>query len=230
MGRLAAATHLVVVQAEYRPGWPPAHEWAARAVAAAVAESVGGDVVDVFGLQFLDPATALRSLPDAQGRIRLVDWVLVPYSSDTEGLWFTTKGLRRFGLLELQTQGVPDHLTRAWGAVMTGAARRLLRDWTDGLAGDEVPAFVQLPVAGHGHRARHRGGVRQSGAARRHRPRCCCGWNWTRRPTPRLTRSSACVPPAGHPGPDGRYFAAACATLFSGIQPDVRVRPLAATR
>ena len=106
LDRLAAATHLVVVQAEYRPGWPPAHEWAARAVAAAIAETVDGDVVDVFGLQFLDPATALRSLPDDQGRVRLVDWVLVPYSSDDEGLWFTTKGLRRFGLLELQTQGL----------------------------------------------------------------------------------------------------------------------------
>ncbi|MER7166034.1 DUF2314 domain-containing protein, partial [Micromonospora sp. NPDC000207] len=25
LSRLAAATHLVVVQAQYRPGWPPAH-------------------------------------------------------------------------------------------------------------------------------------------------------------------------------------------------------------
>ncbi|SCE70375.1 hypothetical protein GA0070216_101459 [Micromonospora matsumotoense] len=221
LGRLAAASHLVVVQAEYRPGWPPAHEWAARAVAAAVAESVDGDVVDVFGLQFLDPATALKSLPDAQGRIRLVDWVLVPYSSDTEGLWFTTKGLRRFGLLELQTQGVPDHLTRAWGAVLTGAARRLLRDWTDGLAGEEVPAFVQLPVlatvTGHDIAVAY-GNPEQHGAT----APVLLRLELDPATDPEADSFLSLRPPPGHPGPDGRYYAAACATLFSGIEPDVR--------
>ncbi|WP_435091248.1 DUF2314 domain-containing protein [Micromonospora aurantiaca (nom. illeg.)] len=221
LARLAAATHLVVVQAEYRPGWPPAHEWAARAVAAAVAETVGGDVVDVFGLQFLDPAAALRSLPDEQGRIRLVDWVLVPYSSDSDGLWFTTKGLRRFGLLELQAQGVPDHLTRAWGAVMTGAARRLLRDWTDGLAGEEVPAFVQLPVlatvTGHDIAVAY-GNPEQHGAT----APVLLRLELDPATDPDADSFLSLNPPPGHPGPPGRYFAAACATLFNGIQPDVR--------
>ncbi|MGW0506511.1 DUF2314 domain-containing protein [Micromonospora sp. NPDC003241] len=221
LDRLSAASHLVVVQAEYRPGWPPAHEWAARAVAAAVAEEVGGDVVDVFGLQFLDPAAALRSLPDAEGRVRLVDWVLVPYSSDAEGLWFTTKGLRRFGLLELQTQGVPDHLTRAWGAVMTGAARRLLRDWTDGLAGEEVPAFVPLPVlatvTGHDIAVAY-GNPEQHGAT----APVLLRLELDPATDPDADSFLSLRPPAGHPGPDGRYFAAACGTLFAGIQPDVR--------
>ncbi|WFE41565.1 DUF2314 domain-containing protein [Micromonospora sp. WMMD998] len=221
LARLATATHLVVVQAEYRPGWPPAHEWAARAVAAAVAETVGGDVVDVFGLQFLDPATALRSLPDEHGRIRLVDWVLVPYSSDADGLWFTTKGLRRFGLLELQAQGVPDHLTRAWGAVMTGAARRLLRDWTDGLAGEEVPAFVQLPVlatvTGHDIAVAY-GNPEQHGAT----APVLLRLELDPATDPDADSFLSLNPPPGHPGPPGRYFAAACATLFDGIQPDVR--------
>ncbi|GIJ81149.1 hypothetical protein SAMN05443287_11118 [Micromonospora phaseoli] len=221
LDRLAAASHLVVVQAEYRPGWPPAHEWAARAVAAAVAETVGSDVVDVFGLQFLDPAAALRTLPDAQGRVRLVDWVLVPYSSDAEGLWFTTKGLRRFGLLELQTQGVPDHLTRAWGAVMTGAARRLLRDWTDGLTGDDVPAFVQLPVlatvTGHDIAVAY-GNPEQHGAT----APVLLRLELDPATDPEADSFLSLRPPAGHAGPAGRYFAAACATLFAGIQPDVR--------
>ncbi|MEV0154567.1 DUF2314 domain-containing protein [Micromonospora sp. NPDC050686] len=221
LGRLASASHLVVVQAEYRPGWPPAHEWAARAVAAAIAETVDGDVVDVFGLQFLDPAAALRSLPDERGRIRLVDWVLVPYSSDAEGLWFTTKGLRRFGLLELQTQGVPDHLTRAWGAVLTGAARRLLRTWTDGLAGEEVPAFVQLPVlatvTGHDIAVAY-GNPEQHGAT----APVLLALELDPATDPEADSFITLRPPPGHPGPAGRYFATACATLFAGIQPDVR--------
>ncbi|WP_428964371.1 DUF2314 domain-containing protein [Micromonospora fluostatini] len=221
LDRLAAASHVVVVQAQYRPGWPPAHEWAARAVAAAVAESADGDVVDVFGLQFLDPATALRSLPDERGRIRLVDWILVPYSSDAEGLWFTTKGLRRFGLLELQTQGVPDHLTRAWGAVMTGAARRLLRDWADGLTGEEVPAFVPLPVlatvTGHDIAVAY-GNPEQHGAT----APVLLRLELDPATDPEADSFLSLRPPLGHPGTDGRYFAAACATLFTGIQPDVR--------
>jgi len=221
LARLAAATHLVVVQADYRPGWPPAHEWAARAVAAAVADTVGGDVVDVFGLQFLDPATALRSLPDAQGRIRLVDWVLVPYSSDADGLWFTTKGLRRFGLLELQAQGVPDHLTRAWGAVMTGTARRLLRDWTDGLTGEEVPAFVQLPVlatvTGHDIAVAY-GNPEQHGAT----APVLLRLELDPATDPEADSFLTLRPPAGFPGPDARYYATACGTLFTGITPDVR--------
>ncbi|MDG4832287.1 DUF2314 domain-containing protein [Solwaraspora sp. WMMD1047] len=221
LDRLAAATSLVVVQASYRPGWPPAHEWGARAVAAALAEAAGGDLVDVFGLQFLDPAAALRSLPDDEGRIRLVDWVLVPYSSDDGGLWFTTKGLRRFGLLELQTQGVPAHLTRAWGAVMTGVARRLLRTWTDGLAEPEVPAFVQLPVltavTGHdiavayGNPQQHE----TSGPA-------LLRLELDPATDPEADSFLSLRPPGNSDGGGGRYFATVCATLFGETGSDVR--------
>ncbi|MEH1011640.1 DUF2314 domain-containing protein [Micromonospora sp. CPCC 206060] len=224
LARLGEATHLVVVQAEYRPGWPPAHEWAARAVAAAMAEQVGGNVVDVFGLQFLTPDAALRSLPDERGRVRLVDWVLVPYSSDADGLWFTTKGLRRFGLMELQVQGVPDHLTRAWGAVMTGAARRLLRTFTDGIATEEVPAFVQLPVlatiTGHDIAVAYGNPEQQVATAP-----VLLRLELDPATDPDADSFLSLRPPAGHTGPAGRYFAAVCATLFgsgSGSgQPDI---------
>ncbi len=221
LARLAAATDLVVVQASYRPGWPPAHEWAARAVAAAMAETVGGDLVDVFGLQFLDPAAALRSLPDDEGRVRLIDWVLVPYSSDDGGLWFTTKGLRRFGLLELQAQGVPTHLARAWGAVMTGVARRLLRAWTDELSASEVPAFVQLPVltsvTGHDIAVAY-GNPQQHDTA----GPAVLRLELDPATDPDADSFLSLLPPAAHAGPPGRYFAAACAALFGAAQSDVR--------
>ncbi|MGI5214039.1 DUF2314 domain-containing protein [Plantactinospora sp. CA-290183] len=221
LARLAAATELVVVQASYRPGWPPAHEWAARTVASALAEAAGTDLVDVFALQFLDPAAALRSLPDAEGRVRLIDWVLVPYSSDDGGLWFTTKGLRRFGLLELQAQGVPAHLTRAWGAVMTGVARRLLRAWTDELTDSEVPAFVQLPVltsvTGHDIAVAY-------GNPQQHDTTKPAALRLELDPAtdPDADSFLTLLPPAGHPGPAGRYFAAVCAALFGATQSDVR--------
>lgn len=220
LDRLTVATSLVVVQASYRPGWPPVHEWAARAVAAALAEAVDGDLVDVFGLQFLDPAAALRSLPDAEGRIRLVDWVLVPYSSDDGGLWFTTKGLRRFGLLELQAQEVPAHLTRAWGAVMTGVARRLLRTWTDGLAEPEVPAFVQLPVltavTGHDIAVAY-------GNPQQHDTTGPALLRLELDPAtdPEADSFLSLLPPGASDG-GGRYFANVCATLFATTGSDVR--------
>ncbi|MFI6757920.1 DUF2314 domain-containing protein [Micromonospora sp. NPDC050417] len=221
LGRLAAATNLVVVQASYRPGWPPAHEWAARAVGAAMAEAVGGDLVDVFGLQFLDPATALRSLPDPEGRVRLVDWVLVPYSTAEGGLWFTTKGLRRFGLLELQAQEVPTHLTRGWGAVMTGVARRLLRTWTDGLSGIEVPAFVQLPVVttvtDHDIAVAY-GYPRQQDAA----GPAALRLELDPATDPEADSFLTLLPPIGHPGSASRYFAGVCTTLFGAPRSDVR--------
>jgi hypothetical protein len=220
LSRLAAARDLIVVQASYRPGWPPVHEWAARAVAGALAERCHADLVDVFGLRFLDAGTALRSLPDAEGRIRLIDWVLVPYSSADDGLWFTTKGLRRFGLLELEARGVPTHLTRAWAAVMTGVARRLLRAWTDELSTDDVPAFVQLPVltavTGHdiamayGNPRRHDGGAP-----------AVLRLELDPATDPEADSFLNLLPPAGHTGPPGRYFATACTTLFGVDGPEI---------
>src|SRR5262245_47655977 len=45
---VVTATHLVVVQAAFGPGWPPAHEWHARAVAAGIAADTGGTLVDLY--------------------------------------------------------------------------------------------------------------------------------------------------------------------------------------
>jgi hypothetical protein len=211
--RLAAATDFAVIEATFRPGWPPAHEWAARAVAAALAESASADVIDAFGLQVLDPAAALRSLPDDEGRIRLVEWILVPYSSDDGGQWFTTKGLRRFGLLELQARQVPPELTRQWGAVMTGSARRLLRSWLDDLTDPEPPAFVRLPAQ-----------LSVTGQD--------VATAYGRTPEPEQTGSGTLaleldpatdpdadsfltlVPPPGFNGPPARHYAAVCAAVL----------------
>ncbi|MEV4514023.1 DUF2314 domain-containing protein [Dactylosporangium sp. NPDC049525] len=140
---LAAATHVVVCQAVFRPGWPPAHEWHARGVAAGLAQLTGGTLVDMFTPQILGPAAAVGSLPDADGRIVLVRWVLVPQSPGARGLWMTTKGLERFGLPELQVLDVPPALATAWTRVMSGVAAALVREWARALRGE--PSFVELP-------------------------------------------------------------------------------------
>lgn len=214
--RLARATDLVVVEANFRPGWPPAHEWAGRAVAAALAEAAGVDLIDAFGLQVFDPAAALRTLPDEEGRIRLVEWVLVPYSADGPGHWFTTKGLRRFGLLELQAQQVPPELTHPWGAVMTGAARRLLRSWLDGLTDAEPPAFVQLPaqltVSGHDIALAYgrTPEPERAGSA-------VLGLELDPATDPDADSFLTLVPPAGFAGRADQHYSAVCAALLGPV-------------
>jgi hypothetical protein len=150
-GELAAigsASHLLAVRAAYRPGWPPAHEWAARAVAGA-AGALGTDrpvpVIDVFTPQVLDAARIERSLPGPDGTVRLTDWILLPHTAGPGGFWFTTKGMARFGLPELQTENVPPHLVEPWGRLLNGLASRLLGLWLDGLPAGERPVFVELP-------------------------------------------------------------------------------------
>lgn len=218
LARLERATEFLIVEGSFRPGWPPAHEWAARAVAAALAGWAGVDVIDAFGLQVLDPASALRSLPDDEGRIRLVEWVVVPYSADEGGYWFTTKGLRRFGLLELQARQVPAELTRPWGAVMTGTARRLLRSWLDGLTADDPPAFVQLPaqVSVSGHDIALAYGrtpePERTGSA-------VLGLELDPATDPDADSFLTLVPPAGFAGPPERHYSAVCAALLGPATP-----------
>jgi hypothetical protein len=216
VGRVADATHVVTVSAGFRPGWPPAHEWSARAVAAAIAEVLGTDLIDAFQTQVLTTEVALRSLPDAEGRVRLTDWILIPYSpgdAPGEGMWFTTKGLGRFGLLELQTHDVPPQLTRGWGATLTGVARRLLRTWSDALEPPGEPAFLPFPatvtVTGHDIAVAY-GAPPEKGSDR------AAELSLTLDPSPNPDADSflTVAPPEHYDGPPGTYYTRVCATLF----------------
>lgn len=149
LARLRAATHLVLVSLGGRPGWPPAHEWIARSLAAGVAQRLGADVVDLLATQVLDLTTVRASLPDAAGLVCLADWVAVEVWPERDGYTCTTSGLRRFGLPELQTTATPAGVVDAWGRAMVGLAWRLLALWRDALAphGDNLPATAPVPAA-----------------------------------------------------------------------------------
>ncbi|MEJ3744095.1 hypothetical protein WEI85_12460 [Actinomycetes bacterium KLBMP 9797] len=214
--RMAAATHVITVAAGFRPGWPPAHEWSARAVAAGIGRLLGTDLIDGFQTQVLSVDAALRSLPGADGRIRLTDWILIPYSpsdNDEEGMWFTTKGLGRFGLLELQTLHVPPHLARGWGATLTGVARRLLQTWSDALDVPGEPAFLPVPstvtVTGHDIAAAY-GAPPDSGSDR------AAELHLSLDPSTNMDADSFLTvsPPEHYPGTPADYYARVCATLF----------------
>ncbi|WP_268817581.1 hypothetical protein [Thermomonospora echinospora] len=145
VAEVSAATHVCAVRAAYQPGWPPAHEWAARAVAGALGAALDAPVVDVFTPQVLDPDRLWRSLPDERGHTRLVDWMLLAHTEGPAGFWFNTKGLARFGLPELHAEDVPADLVEPCGQLLNGLARRLLDLWVEELRAGQRSAFAELP-------------------------------------------------------------------------------------
>jgi hypothetical protein len=141
LARLGVATHAVLVRSVGTAGFPPAAELAAYAAAQTIADASGGVLVDTVIPRVVETP---RSLDDP---FRLSDWVVLPHSPDAEGrLWFTTKGLARFGLPELQSHGIPESAANAWGAVLTGVAHVLGRRFGEALANNPTAAFVELPA------------------------------------------------------------------------------------
>jgi hypothetical protein len=132
IGRLEEAASVVVVQGLGDAGWPPTHELAARRAAARLAGDSDGVVVDLAVPRVLADAAvagaAQAEVAEALETFRLVDWLLLPYSVEPGGLWFTTKGMHRFGVPELQSRGVPERYRNAWGAVLSGIGQVLLSD------------------------------------------------------------------------------------------------------
>jgi hypothetical protein len=138
-----SATHAVLVRAVGSPRFPPQHELAAYSSARAIAEMCEGLVIDTVIPRIVTRARAV------QEGFRLADWMVLPHSPDRERdglLWFTSKGMSRFGLPELQSHGVPDPLGNAWGAVLTGIGLVLLRDHERALAADPSTALREMPA------------------------------------------------------------------------------------
>lgn len=128
-------SHAILVRSVGDAQFPPRHEFAAYASARAIADMCEGIVVDT-----LIPRIVTRPRALDEG-FRLADWVVLPHSLDQGSLWFTSKGITRFGLPELQSHGVPEPLANAWGAVLTGIGQVLLRDHGQALADDPATAL-----------------------------------------------------------------------------------------
>jgi hypothetical protein len=135
-----SGTHAVLVRSVGNAQFPPQHEFAAYASAHAIAEMCEGVVVDT-----LIPRIVTRARAVDEG-FRLADWVVLPHSLEAAGLWFTSKGMTRFGLPELQSHGVPEPLANAWGAVLTGIGQVLLSDHELAMAEDPGTALREAPA------------------------------------------------------------------------------------
>jgi hypothetical protein len=216
---IAKAADFVVLRAINTPGWPPLHEWGARAGAGALAADLAVPLVDAFVPRVLSPDQAMAALPDASWRFRLSDWVLVFQSAGALGVWTTTKGLGRFGLPELQVRNVPPQLARPWVRVLSGLASRLLGLWLRRLPEGNQPAFVQIPAGieiseadvARAYSASPRGGG--SAIVRLAADAAADG---------RSGSFLTVLPPDDYPASPGEHLAAVCAALFGAAEPDLR--------
>lgn len=225
---VTSAADLVVLRAVGVPGWPPLHEWFARAGAGALAADLGVPLVDAFIPRVMSADQAMVALPDASWQVHLADWVLVLQSAGQLGTWVTTKGLGRFGLPELQARNVPPQLARPAVRLLTGLASRLLTLWLGQLQPGTQQAFAQIPADievntadvarayGASPRDDSSGGSPRSGGSAR----------------VRLSADPAAdghgdsfltmLPPDDYPASAGEHLAASCAALFGAADPDVR--------
>lgn len=143
----------------------------------------------------------------------LAERLLVLMSPGRRGYWFTTTGLRGFGLPELQTFRVPADVAVAWSWVLTGLGLRMLELWREAVRGPHA-GFVLLPArvvltADHVARAYGGRGPEERRAVLR-----------LRFDPPRNPRADAFLtvrPPAGQPS--GPYLIGVCDALFDRAPP-----------
>lgn len=138
--RLGDATHAALVRSVAAVTFPPAGEFAAYATAAVLAADTEGLLIDTVIPRVVERPRGVGA------EFRLADWMVLPYSAHDGRLWFTSKGMTRFGLPEVQSRGVPERLATAWGAVLTGIAQVLLDDHARSQAEHPGRAFRELPA------------------------------------------------------------------------------------
>jgi len=141
LAKLGSATEAALVRSVGSPGMPPGSELTAYATAQTLADVYDGVLIDTVIPRVVESPRAVGD------DFRLADWVVLPHSAADDGtLWFTTKGMTRFGLPELQSRGVPESASNAWGAVLTGVAHVLTQLVGAALRDDPGRAFVELPA------------------------------------------------------------------------------------
>lgn len=126
--RFRGASHLVAVGTQDWLGAPRVGIWMAAAAARALADALGGVIIDGV-VPRLIPCASHREPVPSDFRIYVADHAVMPVSTSGTGLaWVTTKGLGRFGLPDLQVEHVPSAVVQvgAIEALVLGVAQWLL--------------------------------------------------------------------------------------------------------
>ncbi|MFO7563387.1 MAG: hypothetical protein R6X02_12150 [Enhygromyxa sp.] len=111
--------------------------WAALSIASALAELLGGAVVDPRrSLEVLGDRKPLR--PPADARVRAVDHLCIPSSRGIgRRRWLSTVGMAHFGLPDLELVDVPERVSERGARLLLGVAQHLIdSSWSPPRPGD----------------------------------------------------------------------------------------------
>ncbi len=127
----AKATHAMIVTSTDAGTAPVEAFYAVLAAARVIAERHAGVLVDPACGCVPPPGARSEALP-ADGRLTVGPALLLPRSLGDRGMWFTTMGMTRFGLPELEMVDLPvagEHgVSWLLGGVAVELARRVLPD------------------------------------------------------------------------------------------------------
>ncbi len=125
--RFRNATHAIQITTADLTIPPRVGLWTAIAYARALASALpGGVILDPEYPRLLSLTENRENIP-VDGRIRISEHILVPFSRNQESglVWMTTRGMGRFGLPDLEFRDVPPHLANLLTPVLHGVAQWL---------------------------------------------------------------------------------------------------------
>jgi hypothetical protein len=124
--RFEQSTHVAMLLSHYNMALLAPGIWAALACARAIAEAFDGVVFDPHYPGFLPLERYDEDVPELSS-LSVGQHIAVPASVDRRGLgWMTTSGMRKFGLPNLELNGVPPDLPDGLLPVINAAAQVLV--------------------------------------------------------------------------------------------------------
>jgi len=124
--RFRRATYVILIRTSDLLLPPRAGLWGVVGASRAIAGALDGVSLDFEFPRLFPIDTHDEPLP-ADGRVAVVEHIVVPSSVDRRGLaWITTKGMSRFGLPELEVRDVPPNRVRALTDIVNGVAQHLV--------------------------------------------------------------------------------------------------------
>jgi hypothetical protein len=111
-----------------------------------IALEFGGEVYDPDAMRTID-LQQLEGYLAIDGGIAVHDYITIPYSyGSTRRIWMTTKGMRKFGLPELEVRDLPPESRWFW-FIVNGVAQRLVDMALETVVADPDADVLRVPTA-----------------------------------------------------------------------------------
>ncbi|MBA3993473.1 MAG: hypothetical protein C0469_08095, partial [Cyanobacteria bacterium DS2.3.42] len=145
LSQLKNAKGFVLISTTGLPGWPPRHELAGRAAAAALALEQNCILVDMYFPRVMTPQDALETVAIGK-EVEFKNWIKVLTSKSETGCWMTSRGLARTGLPDLQAVEASPQLAEPLPYVMTGLAWKIANKFAIDLSQNPRLTSFALPA------------------------------------------------------------------------------------